>query len=87
MEIYVGNLPFSTTDADLEDLFAEYGDVERAKVITDRETQRSRGFGFVTMPNDSEGRDAVDALNDSDFNGRNLRVNEARPRESRPPRF
>jgi RNA recognition motif-containing protein len=87
MEIYVGNLPFSTTDADLEDLFAEYGDVERAKVITDRETQRSRGFGFVTMSNESEGRDAVDALNDADFNGRNLRVNEARPRESRPPRF
>ena len=87
MEIYVGNLPFSTTDTDLEDMFAEYGDVERAKVITDRETQRSRGFGFVTMPNDSEGQSAVDSLNDSDFNGRNLRVNEARPRESRPPRF
>ena len=87
MEIYVGNLSFSTNDSDLEELFAEYGEVERAKVITDRETQRSRGFGFVTMPNDSEGQEAVDSLNDSDFNGRNLRVNEARPRESRPPRF
>jgi RNA recognition motif-containing protein len=87
MEIYVGNLPFNTTDTDLEDLFAEYGEVERAKVILDRETQRSRGFGFVTMPNESEGQDAVDALNDTDFGGRNLRVNEARPRESRPPRF
>ena len=87
MEIYVGNLAFSTGDSDLEELFAEYGEVERAKVITDRETQRSRGFGFVTMPNDSEGQEAVDSLNDSDFNGRNLRVNEARPRESRPPRF
>ena len=87
MEIYVGNLPFSTTDTDLEDIFSEYGEVERAKVIIDRETQRSRGFGFVTMPNDSEGQEAVDSLNDSDFNGRNLRVNEARPRESRPPRF
>lgn len=87
MEIYVGNLPFSTTDGDLEDLFAEYGEVARAKVVTDRDTQRSRGFGFVTMPNESEGQDAVDALNDSEFNGRNLRVNEARPRESRPPRY
>ena len=83
----MGNLPFSTTDTDLEDIFSEYGEVERAKVIIDRETQRSRGFGFVTMPNDSEGQEAVDSLNDSDFNGRNLRVNEARPRESRPPRF
>ena len=87
MEIYVGNLPFSTTDADLEDLFAEHGEVERAKVISDRETQRSRGFGFVTMPNDNEGQEAVDSLNDSEWNGRNLRVNEARPRESRPPKF
>lgn len=87
MEIYVGNLPFTISDSDLEDLFGEYGEVERAKVITDRETQRSRGFGFVTMPNDSEGQEAVDSLNDSDFNGRNLRVNEARPRESRPARF
>ncbi len=87
MEIYVGNLAFTTTDTELEDLFAEYGEVERAKVITDRETQRSRGFGFVTMPNDTEGQEAVDTLNDSDFNGRNLKVNEARPRESRPRRF
>ena len=87
MEIYVGNLAFTTTDTELEDLFTEYGEVERAKVITDRETQRSRGFGFVTMPNDTEGQEAVDTLNDTDFNGRNLKVNEARPRESRPRRF
>ena len=83
MNIYVGNLPFKTTDADLEELFAEYGAVDSAVVIKDRDTGRSRGFGFVEMANDSEAQDAIDALNDTDMDGRTLTVNEARPRQER----
>src|SRR5262245_41793922 len=80
--LYVGNLPFSTTAADLESLFAQYGTVTRAQVMSDRETGRSRGFGFVEM---SEGAEAaIQALHNQDFNGRTLTVNEARPREERP---
>ncbi|HEY2785779.1 MAG TPA: RNA-binding protein [Fimbriiglobus sp.] len=80
--LYVGNLPFSTTAADLEALFAQYGTVTRAQVMSDRETGRSRGFGFVEM---SEGAEAaINALHNQDFNGRTLTVNEARPREERP---
>ncbi|HSO49688.1 MAG TPA: RNA-binding protein [Acidimicrobiia bacterium] len=83
MNIYVGNLPFNTTAADLEGLFGEYGTVESAAIINDRETGRSRGFGFVEMPNDA-GAKAIQELDGADFNGRNLKVNEARPREERP---
>ncbi len=79
MNIYVGNLPFRTTSDDLERLFGEYGEVQSAQVITDRDTGRSRGFGFVEMP-DSEAREAIEALNGKDFEGRPLTVNEARPR-------
>ncbi|MCC5850054.1 MAG: RNA-binding protein [Verrucomicrobia bacterium] len=82
MNIYVGNLPYTMTDAELEELFAQYGQVHSAKVIIDRETQRSKGFAFVEME-DNGGREAVEALNDSPIGGRPLRVNEARPREER----
>lgn len=80
MNIYVGNLPFRTTGPDLDTLFSEYGQVSSASVISDRETGRSRGFGFVEMPNDDEGRAAIEALDGQDFGGRALKVNEARPR-------
>jgi RNA recognition motif-containing protein len=81
MKIYVGNLPFSTTSSDLETLFARFGSVESAQVITDRDTGRSRGFGFVEM-GDDDGRRAIEGLNDQDFDGRRLKINEARPREA-----
>ncbi len=83
MNIYVGNLPYTMTDAEVEELFAAYGQVQSAKVIMDRETGRSKGFAFVEMDDDG-GREAVAALNDSPIGGRPLRVNEARPREERP---
>ncbi len=86
MNIYVGNLPFTTNDDDLNDLFAQYGEVSSARIIMDRETGRSRGFGFVEMPNNSEGNSAIDALSGSQMDGRTLTVNEARPREDRGPR-
>jgi RNA recognition motif-containing protein len=80
--LYVGNLPFSTTSEDLEQLFGQHGTVTRAQVMSDRETGRSRGFGFVEM---SDGADAaITALNGNQFQGRALTVNEARPREERP---
>jgi len=76
-KIYVGNLPWSTTEADLRDLFSRYGDVHSAAVITDRETGRSRGFGFVELDgNDAD--NAIAELDGRDFGGRSLRVNEAR---------
>lgn len=82
MNLFVGNLPYSTTDEDLRDTFAPYGEVTRAQVINDRETGRSRGFGFVEMA--SGGQEAIDALNEADLGGRPLKVNEAQPRENRP---
>ncbi len=85
MNIYVGNLPFNATAQDLENLFGEYGTVESAAIINDRETGRSRGFGFVEMPNE-EGAKAISELDGADYNGRALKVNEARPREERPRR-
>ncbi len=83
MNIYVGNISFRTTEDDLMDLFGEFGDVSSAKVITDRESGRSRGFAFVDMANDEEGQAAIDALNGQEHQGRNLTVNEARPRQPR----
>lgn len=80
--IYVGNLPFSATEADLQQMFSQHGQVDRASVVMDRETGRSRGFGFVEMPNDSEADAAIQKLNGQDMNGRPLVVNEARPREA-----
>lgn len=79
-KMYVGNLPYSTTDDELRELFGEYGAVEDAVVIRDRETGRSRGFGFVTMP-DAEAQTAMDKLNGHPMGGRSLRINEARDRQ------
>ncbi len=80
MNIYVGNLAYSTTDSSLEEAFGAHGTVERAKVVIDRDSGRSRGFGFVEMSNDEEAKAAIEALNGSDMDGRALNVNEARPR-------
>ena len=85
MNIYVGNLPFSYTSADLEKLFTRHGTVTSAQVVTDRTTGRSRGFGFVEMSSDDEGRAAITALAEVDIDGRRLTVNEARPRTERRP--
>jgi cold-inducible RNA-binding protein len=83
VKLYVGRLPYQTNDNDLADLFAQYGAVASANVITDRETGRSRGFGFVEMENDEDARSAMSALHDSVLEGRNIVVNEA---NERPPR-
>lgn len=83
MKLYVGNLPYSMTDSELEGLFSEVGQVTSAKVVMDRETGRSRGFGFVEM-DDADGREAIEKFHGQDFQGRALVVNEARPREERP---
>src|SRR5581483_6878064 len=80
--LYVGNLPFGTTASDLEQVFGQYGTVTKAQVITDRETGRSRGFGFVEMSSGAD--EAIQAMNGADFQGRRLTVNEAKPREERP---
>jgi cold-inducible RNA-binding protein len=82
-KLYVGNLSFSTSSDDLQQLFAQVGTVESATVVEDRETGRSRGFGFVEMASSEEGQKAIEQFNGTDFNGRNLTVNEARPRENR----
>ena len=82
MNLYVGNLAFSTTTEDLTQLFGDHGTVTRAQVTTDRETGRSRGFGFVEMSDGAES--AIKALNGAQFQGRTLTVNEAKPREARP---
>ena len=78
-KLYVGGLPFSTTDEELSAAFAEHGTVASAKVITDRETGRSKGFGFVEFEKDEEGKAAEAAMNETDLGGRTIRVNEARP--------
>ncbi len=83
MNIYVGNMPFSMNEDQLRDLFAEYGDIDSVKIITDRETNRPRGFGFVEMPNDESARKAISELAEKEIDGRRLNVNEARPREDR----
>ena len=81
--LYVGNLSYSTTNADLEQLFAQFGGVKSAQVIQDRDTGRSKGFGFVEMENDQAANDAIKGLHETDQGGRPLTVNEARPREER----
>ena len=80
MNLYVGNLSYEMTEENLRSEFAEYGEVQSAKIITDRDTGRSRGFGFVEMNSDGEGKKAMEELNGKDFEGRQLVVNEARPR-------
>jgi len=82
--IYVGGLPFKTTEEEMNALFATYGQVTSAKLITDKYSGQSRGFGFVEMPNDEEAMAAMEKLNGSDFGGRKLTINEARPMEARP---
>lgn len=86
MNIYVGNLSYRMSDSDLEAVFAKFGGVKSAKVIMDRETGRSKGFGFVEMETSIAGNEAIEALNGNDCEGRSLRVNEAKPREERPRR-
>jgi RNA recognition motif-containing protein len=86
MNLYVGNLPFSTTEADLRTAFSAHGEVDDVRLITDRDSGRSKGFGFVEMPNESEARAAMAALNGTEMADRTIKVNEARPREDRPQR-
>ena len=83
-KLYVGNLSYNTTSSDLEQLFAQHGSVQSAEVISDRETGRSKGFGFVQMGSDEEAQAAIAALNGQEHDGRPLTVNEAKPREDRP---
>jgi len=83
MNIYVSNLSFNTSDAELQDLFSKYGDVSSAKVITDRETGRSRGFGFVEMASEEEGKAAMEGLNNKEVEGRAMSVSVAKEREER----
>jgi cold-inducible RNA-binding protein len=80
MKLYVGNLPYNTTEDDLRNLFSQYGSIDSVAVITDRETGRSKGFGFVEFGNDAEARSAIQALSGQEYGGRALTVNEARPK-------
>lgn len=84
MNIYVANIPWKASEDQLKQLFAEYGEVSSAKIVMDKVTQRSRGFGFVEMSDDAAARQAINTLNGADFLGKSLVVNEARPREERP---
>lgn len=84
MNIFVGNLSFKCSEDELREAFEQYGEVSSARIISDRETQRSRGFAFVEMPDDNEGRKAVEGLDGRQIGGREVKVNEARPREERP---
>lgn len=86
MNIYVGNVKYEMTGDQLQEMFSAYGEVSSARIINDRETGRSKGFGFVEMPNDSEALAAIEATNEKEIGGRTLKVNEARPREERPRR-
>ncbi len=86
MNIYVGNLPYNLTDDDLKAAFSEFGEVSSVNIIMDRMSGQSKGFGFVEMPDDSEAEEAIEALNESALNGRNIKVNQARPRGERSPR-
>lgn len=83
MNIYVSNLNYRTESESLQELFEQYGEVTSANIIMDRETGRSRGFGFIDMPNDTEGQSAIDALNETDFDGKTINVTVARPRTER----
>ena len=86
MKLYVGNLSFNTSEQALKELFAKHGTVTEASLVMDRETQRPRGFGFVTMASNEDGQKAIDALHGQSVDGRDLTVNEARPMEPRGPR-
>ncbi len=86
MNIYVGNLSYKMTDESLGKLFAEFGSVSESKVVTDRETRRSKGFGFIEMPNQEEGEEAIKQLDGREIDGRNIKVNVAKPKEDKPRR-
>ena len=86
MKLYVGNLPYSVTDDDLKETFSEFGEVADVALISDKFSGQSKGFGFVEMPNNSEADAAIKALNETDYKGRNIKVNQAKPREDRPQR-
>ncbi len=83
MKLYVGNISFDTTEQDLEEMFGEVGTVQSANIITDRDTGRSRGFGFVELSSQEEGQNAIAQFDGQEVDGRNLKVNEAKPRENR----
>jgi len=83
MEMFVGNLPYSMEDSKLSELFSQFGNVERVKIIKDRDSGRSKGFGFVTM-SDQDAAKAIEGLNNTEVDGRTIKVNEARPKEDRP---
>ena len=87
MNIYVGNLNYSVKEEELNELFSEYGEVVSVKLIKDRETGRAKGFAFVEMANDDEASKAIENLDGSDLEGRNMKVNQAKPREPRTPRY
>jgi RNA recognition motif-containing protein len=84
--IYVGNLPFTSTENEVHEMFSQYGTVETVRLITDRDSGRPRGFGFVEMDDEGAGK-VIEALDGTDLGGRNMKVNEARPREERAPRW
>ncbi len=86
MNIYVGNLPYAVSEEDLKNLFSEYGEVATINIIKDRFSGQSKGFGFVEMPNNSEADEAIKSLNQTELQGRSLRVNQAQPRGERPQR-
>jgi len=86
MNIYVGSLHFKMNEAELKEVFEEYGEVTSAKIIIDKYSGKSKGFGFVEMPNDAEAKKAIEMFNGKDIDGRNVTVNEARPMEPRAPR-
>lgn len=83
MNIYVGNLPYTANEEDLKELFSGHGEVSSVRIITDRDTGQSKGFAFIDMPNDEQAKQAITALEGAEFMGRNLRVNESKPREER----
>ena len=86
VNIYVGNLSYETSENDLRNMFEAHGQVDRVSLVMDRMSGRSKGFGFVEMPNDAEAREAITALNGMDTQGRKITVNVAKPKEERPPR-
>jgi RNA recognition motif-containing protein len=86
MKLYVGNLAYSVTDSDLKETFTEFGEVSEVTLITDRSTGQSKGFGFVEMPNNAEADAAIKALNETSLKGRNIKVNQAKPKGDRPQR-
>ncbi|MBN1327648.1 MAG: RNA-binding protein [Candidatus Cloacimonetes bacterium] len=86
MNIYVGNLSYKMTDGDLEELFSAYGSVSECKIVIDRDSGRSKGFGFVEMPDQAEGEEAIKQLDGKEVDGRNLKVNVAKPKKDAPRR-